>query len=47
MDSDEKIPVIERVVNEKDVDRNINNVIDASEAKKPFLQYVKDLSLEM
>jgi cell fate regulator YaaT (PSP1 superfamily) len=44
---DEKIPIIERIVNEKDIERNINNVINSSEAKKPFLQYVRELSLDM
>lgn len=43
----EKIPVIERIVNEKDIERNITNIIDASEAKNPFLKFIKELSLEM
>lgn len=45
--SDSKLPVIDRVVNEKDIERNINNVINCSEAKKVFLKYIHELSLDM
>ncbi|MFZ1290496.1 MAG: regulatory iron-sulfur-containing complex subunit RicT [Melioribacteraceae bacterium] len=45
--NDSKLPVIDRVVNEKDVERNINNVINCSEARKVFLKYIHELSLDM
>ncbi|MBK8946490.1 MAG: stage 0 sporulation protein [Ignavibacteriae bacterium] len=45
--SEMKLPVIDRVVNEKDIERNISNVINCSEARKIFLKYVHELSLDM
>ncbi|MBI1933502.1 MAG: hypothetical protein HYS24_13300 [Ignavibacteriales bacterium] len=42
-----KLPVIDRVVNEKDIEKNISNVINCIEAKKVFFKYINELSLEM
>ncbi len=43
----EALPAIERLANERDIDRNLNNVVNSFEAKKVFLQYVQELSLDM
>ena len=42
-----KIPSIERVAKEKDVERNIANKVDADEAKATFKEYVEKLGLNM
>jgi cell fate regulator YaaT (PSP1 superfamily) len=41
------LPIIERIANEKDYERNINNITNSRDAKKVFLDLVRQLSLEM
>ena len=46
-DEDKILPIIERIANEKDQDRNLTNIQNSTEAKSVFLKLINELSLEM
>lgn len=42
-----EIPIIDRIANEKDLDRNLTNIQNSSQAKSVFLKLITELALEM
>jgi cell fate regulator YaaT (PSP1 superfamily) len=42
-----ELPSIERIANERDIDRHLKNIEDAHDAKAVFIKMVSELSLEM
>ncbi|MCB0749031.1 MAG: hypothetical protein KDC90_16345, partial [Ignavibacteriae bacterium] len=43
----EEMPTIERLVTQKDIDRNLSNTVNSFEARQVFFNFIRELSLDM